>query len=96
MSTGQSGRVYSPREQALLDEHAMDTCEIEMGACTAGCRPSCPPAYCTSERHKRQWAPAWPCNVVAPILGFRNADAYWQAENDRLDALYAEQEKADA
>jgi hypothetical protein len=91
--TSGSGRVYSPREQALLDEHAQDTCEIEMGACTGGCRPSCPPAFCTSERHKI-YGVVWPCNVVAPILGFRNADAYWKAENEALDALYAEQEKS--
>jgi hypothetical protein len=78
------------RQQALLDEHQEDRCEVEMGACLSGCRPACPPAYCTSERHEGPEAPTWPCRVVAPILGFRNAAAYWEAETAALDAYYAE------
>lgn len=74
------------RAARLLDEHQGDTCEYEMGHCIGGCRPACPRSYCTSERHKV--TPEWPCNVAAPLLGYRNAAAYWKAMDDEWLAAY--------
>lgn len=69
-----------------VTDHEADHCELEMGQCVGGCRPSCPLfGYCMSDSHTGPTKPDWPCATALRALGETRAE--WVEKHDAdLDA----------